>query len=126
MAGVEGIEPSHAGFGDRRSTGELHACVGTNWRTRTALTRSTAVCHHPIGLVGVAWWLVRVPPATRDPYEESLHTGARAVCLLVGEDGFEPPTFAFKVRCAANCATRPCWRPVTVTIRLCPLERRVS
>jgi hypothetical protein len=63
LAGVEGIEPSQAGFGDRRSTGELHACVGTNWRTRTALTRSTAVCHHPIGLVGIG--LVARPRAAR-------------------------------------------------------------
>ena len=45
--------PLWRGFGDRRSTDELHASIGTNWRTRTALTRSTAVRHHPIGLVGI-------------------------------------------------------------------------
>ena len=55
--------PLWRGFGDRRSSGELHAWVGTNWRTRTALTRSTAVRHHLIGLVGID--LVARPRAAR-------------------------------------------------------------
>jgi hypothetical protein len=125
MAGVEGIEPSQAGFGDPPALPvELHACVGTNWRTRTTLPRSTAVCHHQIGLVGMVGSSSACCPRRK--------TLMRSPCTLVpelcvGRRGWVRTT-DLRIQSAPRYQLRhsPVWRPVTVTIRLYPLERRVS
>lgn len=45
--------------------------------------------------------------------------------LLEAGEGVEPPTGNFKGFPPGPPAP-PCWCPLTVTIRLCPLEGRVS
>jgi hypothetical protein len=94
--------------------------------SRTCLTRSTAARH----ITGSAYSAYLVPTVATIHRSPACETGALVRLSYVGKleagVGIEPTQAPSKGAGLPLAEPAANWCPVTVTIRVCPLERRVS